>query len=344
MARRYLVWFLLTVSLAMLAVVGFNAVADRIILETANGPSVETVPGFERVLKPAWLATVRPDLVFVGSSRIRDGFDPVLVDPVLRVHSFNYGVSSITAYEARRFAQDAAAQPSVKTIVLSLDSFSGDDRAQPFAAGFDETRLAVSADGAPTPRRDLWLFTTRYLSGGALGMHALGLYLLAQLGPHRTAADRPDLFNAYSHMTADFRTHDLKFRRARAMRLLPWEHGQFRALLQGLCGRDLRLIAFFPPDRAEIAAIYAANDAAGLRAFKEAIAADARRHDATCRSKIAVLDFLIRSPLTTEPLTNGVSESYVDLVHVRPPTGLRLLRAMLGSDRDGLGRVLVSGR
>jgi hypothetical protein len=344
MTRSYLAWFLLTVSLAMLAVVAFNAMADRVILFSANGPSVETVSGFERVLKPAWIETVAPDLVFAGSSRMRDGFDPVTIDPAFGVHSFNYGVSSITAYEARRFAEDAAAHPTVKTIVLGLDAFSSDDRAQPIGPGFDETRLAVTPEGTPTPRRALWLFTTRYLSGGALGMHALGVYLLAQLKPHDTAADRPDLFGAYSRMTAAAMARDHEYRHARAMRLHPWEHEQFRAMLQSLCARDLRLILFFPPDRAEIQAVYEANDAAGTTAFKAAITADARRHNAVCRSKIALFDFLNRNALTTAPLIHGRSEQYVDLVHFRPQTGLRLLRAMLDPAHAGVGRVLVSGR
>ncbi len=343
---RYLPWFLVTVSLAMLVVVAFNAAADRIILNTPNGPSVETVPGFERVLKPAWLETVQPDLVFVGSSRVRDGFDPVLVDPAFGVRSFNYGVSSITAYEARRFAQDAAAHASVKTIVLALDAFAGDAPGPTVGDGFDETRLAVGADGAATPRRALWLFTTRYLSGGALGMHALGAYLLAQLKPHQTAADRPDLFEAYARMTAASMARDLRYRHDRAFHMLPPQREQFDAILQAVCDRDLRLIAFFPPDRAEIQAVYEATDGAGLAAFKRDVAADAQRHNAACRGKVAVVDFLQRSPLTTEPLTNGASGSYVDLVHVRPPAGLRLVRAMLNPAQalGSLGRVLVSGR
>jgi len=39
-------------------------------------------------LKPVWLEQVRPELVFVGSSRIRDGFDPTLIDPALHVEKF----------------------------------------------------------------------------------------------------------------------------------------------------------------------------------------------------------------------------------------------------------------
>ena len=324
----YPIWFLGAVSFVLAAIVAFNVWSDAYILHHPAGASLETVSGFERVIKPAWLDSIRPDVVFVGSSRIRDGFDPVLIDPAFGVRSFNYGVSSISAYEARRFLQDAAAQASVKTIVLSLDAFSGDDGGRKAGQGFDELRLAVSADRTPTPDRRFWLFTTRYLSGGALGMHALGLYLLEQLAPSQRASDRPDLFEAYSGMTPAIFRHDMLYRRARVMRLSDSAHAELQAALAGICHRAVRLLLFFPPDNAAIQARYEANDAAGLAAFKATVVADARRHNAQCDSKVSVFDFLQRNAITTAPLVNGRSEVYVDLVHFHPTIGVRLFRVM----------------
>jgi len=86
--------------------------------------SVQTLSGFERALKPVWLEQIQPELVFVGSSRVRDGFDPALIDPALKTRSFNYGASSMTPYEARRFVQDALAHPSVRQVVVALDAFT----------------------------------------------------------------------------------------------------------------------------------------------------------------------------------------------------------------------------
>jgi len=106
---RYAVWFLTVVALAILALMGFNALAGAYILHHSAGGSTQTLSGFERALKPVWLEQIQPELVFVGSSRVRDGFDPVLIDPAFATRSFNYGASSITPYEARRFAQDALA-------------------------------------------------------------------------------------------------------------------------------------------------------------------------------------------------------------------------------------------
>ncbi len=335
----YPVWFLGAVSFVLAAIVAFNVWSDAYILHHPSGASLQTVSGFERVMKPAWLESVAPDVVFVGSSRIRDGFDPVLIDPAFGVRSFNYGVSSISAYEARRFVQDAAAQPTVKTIVLSVDAFSGDDGGRKAGQGFDELRLAVTADGAPTSDRGFWLFTTRYLSGGALGMHALGLYLLEQLSPGQRAADRPDLFEAYSGMTPAIFRRDMVYRRARVMRLADGAHTELLSALAGVCHRGIRLLLFFPPDNAAIQARYEANDAAGLAAFKATVVADAVRHNKVCEGKVAVFDFLRRNALTTAPLVNGRSQVYVDLVHFRPAIGVRLFRVMF--DPTGADTVLA---
>ncbi|MGA7713891.1 MAG: hypothetical protein WCA81_18505 [Rhizomicrobium sp.] len=330
-AKHYLVWFLSVVTLGVAALIAFNAIADRTILTDRNGPSIQTVSGFERVLKPAWLASLSPSLVFVGSSRMREGFDPVLIDPAFHIDSFNYGVSSITPYEARRFLQDALARPSVKTIVMSLDAFEGGAQAQKIGPGFDELRLAVTPEGTPTPRRGLWLFTTRYLSGGAAGMHALGLYDLLQIGTGKTAADRPDLFEAYSHMTEKLMHHDLTNRSKRVMRMASWQHDELKTMLSILCHRgDVYTILFFPPDNAAMIARYLQNDAAGVAAFKLSVVGDVQRHNAACEGKIALFDFLNHNAVTDENIVNGQSDNYLDLIHFRPPVGLRLLARMLG--------------
>ena len=164
---RYAFWFLGTVMLVIAGLAAFNVLAGVYIFSHPAGASVETLSGFERALKPVWLDQIKPRLVFVGSSRVRDGFDPTLVDPAFNTNSFNYGASSMTPYEARRFVQDALAQPSVTQVVVALDAFTGNGGPGEALPSFDETRLAVTPDGSPTPRRTLWLFTTRYLSGGA---------------------------------------------------------------------------------------------------------------------------------------------------------------------------------
>src|SRR5580765_6411249 len=97
--KAYLIWFLSVVGGAVSLIVAFNFFADRAILGAPAGKSIQTVSGFERVVKPAWIDSIKPKLVFVGSSQMREGFDPALIDPALGTRSFNYGISSATAYE-----------------------------------------------------------------------------------------------------------------------------------------------------------------------------------------------------------------------------------------------------
>jgi len=326
--NRYPVWFLSVVLLAIAALMEFNWAAGAYIFSHPQGASAETLSGFERALKPVWLDQIRPDLVFVGSSRVRDGFDPTLIDPALHVKSFNYGASSITPYETRRFVQDALAQPGVKNILVSLDAFSSNSGAGEALPGFDETRLAVTPLGTPTPRRALWLFTTRFLSGGALGMNALSVWSLAQLKPDQTAADRPDLFDAYSHMTQAVMDRDLDYRRARALRMGSRAAEELKTMLAAACNTKARLTLFFPPDNMAIIAVYRRTDEGGLEDFKRQVSEAVAAHNAACPNRIALFDFMAPNPLTTETLKDGQAADYVDLVHFRPPAGLWLLRQM----------------
>jgi hypothetical protein len=326
--NRYPVWFLGVVLLAVAAMMAFNRAAGAYIFSHPQGASVETLSGFERALKPVWLDQVQPELVLVGSSRVRDGFDPTLIDPALHVKSFNYGASSITPYETRRFVQDALAQPRVKNIVVALDAFSSSSGAGEALPGFDETRLAVTPSGAPTQRRALWLFTTRYLSGGALGMNALSVWSLVQLKPGQSAAGRPDLFDAYGHMTRAVMDRDLDYRRARGLRMGPRAAEELKTMLAASCNARARLTLFFPPDNAAIMAVYRRTDAAGLDDFKRQVSEAVAAHNAACPNRTALFDFLTPNRLTTESLKDGQAADYVDLVHFRPPAGLWLLRQM----------------
>src|SRR5581483_1125181 len=108
---RYAAWFLATVLATVASLAGFNVAAGAYILGHPAGASVETLSGCERALKPVWLAQLKPQLVFVGPSRVRDGFDPSLVDPAFGVRSFNYGPSSMTHYDVRPCVQDALDRP-----------------------------------------------------------------------------------------------------------------------------------------------------------------------------------------------------------------------------------------
>jgi hypothetical protein len=325
---RYAVWFLATVALTIAVLAAFNAGAGAYILSHPAAGSVQTLSGFERALKPVWLEQIQPELVFVGSSRVRDGFDPALIDPALKTRSFNYGASSMTPYEARRFVQDALAHPSVRQVVVALDAFTGNGGPGEALPSFDETRLAVTPSGDPTPRRALWLFTTRYLSGGALGMNALAAWSLDQLKTGQSAADRPDIFPAYSHMTPAVLQRDLSYRRARTMRMGDGAAQELSTMLASACHAGARMTLFFPPDNVAIIARYQQSDNAGFETLKRIVRDAVARHNARCENKVALFDFMAPNALTRETLQNGSSRDYVDLVHFRPPAGLWLLQQM----------------
>lgn len=336
-SRRFLSWFFGIAGAMVLFAVSFNALAEHYILSHPARGGVQLVSGFERVVKPAWFASIKPDMVFIGSSRARLAFDPTLVDPIFHVRSFNYGVSSETAYEARRYIQDAVAQPSVKTIVVALDAFASGTAAQPIGAGFDELRLAVTPQGTPTPRRGLWLFTSRYLSGGALGMHALSVWLLGHLHAGETPADRPDIFTAYAPMTQSVFQKELTRRKERTMRLNPWRLAQVRASLDALCHSPAAVYWYFPADNFALIADYAANDTAHFLAYKKTVLAEVKRHNSQCSNKVRLFDFMTLNAVTADMAAARGQKSlyYGDPVHIRPQTGIMLLHAMLDTHKPG---------
>ncbi|HKQ45335.1 MAG TPA: hypothetical protein VJS47_08075 [Rhizomicrobium sp.] len=325
---RYAFWFLATLLSAVALFAGFNALAGAYILRHPQGGSIQTLSGFERALKPVWLTQIRPELVFVGSSRVRDGFDPTLIEPALKLRSFNYGASSMTPYEARRFVQDALALSSVRRIVVGLDVFTGDGGAGEALPSFDETRLAVTPQGAPTPHRALWQITNRFLSGGALGMNALSAWSLMQLKTGQSAGDRPDIFSAYGRMTPAIMQRDLAYRRARTMRMGEGAAREFSTMLAAGCQARAKLILFFPPDNLAIIARYRQSDSTGFEAFKQKVHRTVANHNRRCPNQAELFDFMAPNALTRETPKAGPSRNYVDLVHFRPPAGLWLLRQM----------------
>src|SRR5690606_40163094 len=68
-SNRYTIWFLGTVILVIAAVMTFNWAAGAYILGHRAGGSVQTLSGFERAVKPVWLAQIKPELVFVEIGR-----------------------------------------------------------------------------------------------------------------------------------------------------------------------------------------------------------------------------------------------------------------------------------
>jgi hypothetical protein len=163
-------------------------------------------------------------------------------------------------------------------------------------------------------------------------MHAFGLYLLTRLGSGHPAADRPDLFTAYAPMDRRTLAHDMANRHERRIAVTPWQRGEWRAALDAICHRDVHAYLFFSPSTFILIDIYMQNGADGVLAFKRMVFEDVKRHNAACEGKATLIDFMYLNGLTREtadPRTGRFAD-YGDLVHFRPPVGVRLMRRMRG--------------
>lgn len=338
----YVRLFLLIAALGVAGVAGLNLAAGRLLAREPRAESLQLLGDFARPLKPAWLERSDASLVLIGNSRIRDGFDPALIRRELGVSAFNFGVSGGTAYEAFRYAQHALAQPQTRTVVIGASAFAAGSDGQPYGFGFDEADLAVDAQGRPNTN-PLRRRAARALSGGAFGGHVQALWVLARLGGHAPSA-RPDLIPAYRPMTADVLADGQRHHAGRSVRLDPWNRRQMERTLDLFCGGRVRGVFFFEPDHASITAAWAANDAGGLAAFREAVADGVARRNRDCGARLELWDFQRPSAITTEALpTAAQSRWYREAVHFRPTTGLLILRSILGAPGapPGFGRNLT---
>lgn len=103
----------------------------------------------DRMHKAHELRHLRPDVVFLGTSRTQVGLDPK--SPALRgATAVNAALSDGTPYEALRYLQHARALGDVKIAVMGLDLLSFDVGTPPNVE-YDDRRLATTIDGRPQP-------------------------------------------------------------------------------------------------------------------------------------------------------------------------------------------------
>ncbi len=333
-AVRYTRIFLLTALVGGLLVSGFNAVMERVIASNPNGPSLQLLSAFARNIKPAWMDDFRGDTVLVGTSRVRDGFDPILIKDRLRIDAFNYGVSGGTAYESLRYVQDALAHPNVKRVVIAADTFATGTANQPTGSGFVESSLAVTPAGKPTPWRAVHLFTARYMDGGALGLHAQSAVRLTRMGGDKPE-QRPDLFTPYRRLDAKGLADARRHHRAHGLELTAWAQAILEKTFDQFCGGRAEAFVFFPPDHFAITSEWAANDLNGFIAFKSAVLQAAEARNRACGARIHVYDFETLNSVTGEVIAPGrPSVNYHEAVHFRPTIGLVILDRMLNGKID----------
>ena len=89
-----------------------------------------------------------PDVIFLGNSRAAEGLDPHA--PGVPPNAYNLALHHGTIYEAWRNLQNACSVHTPQTVVIGID-LQWFAATLPASEAFSEDRLAVQADGSPTP-------------------------------------------------------------------------------------------------------------------------------------------------------------------------------------------------
>lgn len=93
-------------------------------------PVTHAKPGIDsdpRFAKPLQVISLKPQTIIVGSSRVRDGMDPALLDGLVPAPIMNYGTAGMRATEGARFIRHAVDVAQVKTVIWGLDFFGFND-------------------------------------------------------------------------------------------------------------------------------------------------------------------------------------------------------------------------
>lgn len=96
----------------------------------AQAPLTHAKPGIDsdpRFAKPLQVMSLKPQTIIVGSSRVRDGMDPALLDGLVPAPIMNYGTAGMRATEGARFIRHAVDVAKVKTVIWGLDFFGFND-------------------------------------------------------------------------------------------------------------------------------------------------------------------------------------------------------------------------
>lgn len=151
--------YLRRLALGLLAVLGLVAGLNWRVdpYEVFGSPRIDGFNRYKhgtrensRIAKVYMVERSQSRAVIIGSSRAEMAYDPA--HPGLPKPAFNLSVEGAGIYEIQRFVQHALATAPVEEVLVSLDYFAfSADRG--IGRGFEESRLAVQADGQRTPRR-----------------------------------------------------------------------------------------------------------------------------------------------------------------------------------------------
>ena len=94
-------------------------------------PALRFRPGTDadpRFAKPLQVLRLKPKTIIVGSSRVRDGMDPSILDGLVPPPIMNYGTAGLRATEGARFIRHAIDVADVSCVIWGLDFFGFNDR------------------------------------------------------------------------------------------------------------------------------------------------------------------------------------------------------------------------
>jgi hypothetical protein len=150
---KYLAWCLSLALLIVAAVAAFNWFADPCGIYHYGGAHdwIHNRPALtddEFIHKAHEVRVHPPDVIFLGNSRAAEGLDPHA--PGVPANAYNLALHHSTIYEAWRNLQNACSVHTPQTVVIGIDQmwFAAN---LPASDAFSEDRLAVRADGRPTP-------------------------------------------------------------------------------------------------------------------------------------------------------------------------------------------------
>ncbi len=351
--RRHLRSFGLALLLAAVLVALLNQLSFRALSRPRFRSLAQMTSGWDRTTKPLFYEQVRPQVVALGASWVRDAFDPEPIEALLGQRFFNFGVSGGRPYEAKRFLESALAVSPPEHVVLNLNSF--EDRSEAFRSqpGFDERLLRVKADGTPNRWVAVHRFVALNLSGAALGYN---LSVLGALARQALGARREDVLESYDRF--DYRPWGPALAALRAQilrgepapggaerpRLVPEEAGRLDTLqeiLALLCERGVAAHTYYTAHHVLSRSCRAGSEreAAVLRML--------RQRRAACSAPLSYHVFEYPNAVTLEGVLSEVSLSrlYRSDRHPRPPLGTLMMARML--DRplpfDGLTAPLDFG-
>src|SRR4051812_23549538 len=126
-AKIYLCALLLSILASLLAVVAFNQLVNPYGISFVNikieGFNARTMvrTKHDRVVKLYDVLNTRPRTVILGTSRVKQGFDPAFLSSTAYAPVYNAGIDMASIAEYRRFLEAYARNnPPIKNVFLEL--------------------------------------------------------------------------------------------------------------------------------------------------------------------------------------------------------------------------------